>query len=472
TARWGGIFSAGDGTLASSTVSGNNTAGNYADGGGIFAFNSSVTLTHSTVSGNSTAGNYADGGGIRSGNAVTLTSSTVSGNSTTGTGAEGGGIWSYGAVVTLTSSTVSGNSTAGYSAFGGGIFSAAGLFIGGGDVTLINSTVSGNSTTRGNASGGGIFSEGAVTLTSSTVTDNHAYDSNAIGGGIRNFSGAITISHSIVAGNTTGSGVSPDVDPGSGMFSVNFSLIGTGVVPDAGTSGNNVVTNNPMLGALADNGGPTETHALLAGSLAIDMGDLAASPGVGNVPLFDQRGNNFGRVQNGRIDIGAFEVRDTLSADFDNDGFITGFDFLAWQRGFGTPAPLAAKTDGDADNDQDVDGDDLDVWELQYGTAAPLVAAVAAPLVAEPLFTSGELADVALAMSQRETGEGDPQAAAVDELPLAYIAEPHRPSGSATSAGSDSPSTTSSLHDDAEQLSEESSVWEDALDEVFASAFE
>ena len=106
---------------------------------------------------------------------------------------------------------------------------------------------------------------------------------------------------------------------------------------------------------------------------------MVASPGVGDVPLFDQRGNNYGRVQNGRIDIGAFEVRETLSADFDSDGFITGFDFLLWQLGVGTAAPDAVKTDGDADNDLDADHSDLDVWELQYGSAAPIVAVASKP---------------------------------------------------------------------------------------------
>jgi hypothetical protein len=46
---------------------------------------------------------------------------------------------------------------------------------------------------------------------------------------------------------------------------------------------------------------------------------------------------------------------------------IDGFDFLFWQRGYGTPAPLAVKQDGDADNDLDVDVDDLHVWEASFG---------------------------------------------------------------------------------------------------------
>jgi hypothetical protein len=64
---------------------------------------------------------------------------------------------------------------------------------------------------------------------------------------------------------------------------------------------------DPLLGPLADNGGPTLTHSLLAGSPAINAGDLNAKPGIGGVPVYDQRGEPFARVFNGRIDIGAFE---------------------------------------------------------------------------------------------------------------------------------------------------------------------
>jgi M6 family metalloprotease-like protein len=66
---------------------------------------------------------------------------------------------------------------------------------------------------------------------------------------------------------------------------------------------------------------------------------------------------------------------DPPSADFDVDGDVDGADFLAWQRGFGTPMPLATKPDGDADNDTDVDGRDLAVWEGQFGQiVSPLLA--------------------------------------------------------------------------------------------------
>jgi len=68
-----------------------------------------------------------------------------------------------------------------------------------------------------------------------------------------------------------------------------------------------------LLGPLQNNGGPTRTHALLAGSPAIDAGNNAA-----NVD-FDQRGAGFVRIVGASADIGAFEVQ-TVDVIF-SDGF-------------------------------------------------------------------------------------------------------------------------------------------------------
>jgi hypothetical protein len=67
---------------------------------------------------------------------------------------------------------------------------------------------------------------------------------------------------------------------------------------------------DPKLGPLQDNGGPTQTHALLEGSPAIDAGDNT------DAPEFDQRGEGFPRIDpvTGIIDIGAFEFQSESSA--------------------------------------------------------------------------------------------------------------------------------------------------------------
>ena len=218
---YGGGVKGGTITLKGSTVSGNSTAGLDARGGGVYA--SYVMLTNSTVSGNSTGGENARGGGINASAGVTLRQSTISGNSTTGDFAYGGGIYSLEVGVTLTQSTVSGNSTVGLSASGGGIFAL-------GFVTLTNSTISGNSTEGSDAYGGGVYAlfHGA-TITNSTITDNHATYSDATGGGIWNKFGPVTITGSIIAANTAGGG-SPDVAPGIGTPTVEYSLIGDGTI--------------------------------------------------------------------------------------------------------------------------------------------------------------------------------------------------------------------------------------------------
>jgi len=256
-----------------------------------------------------------------------------------------------------------------------------------------------------------------VTLTSSTVTENSAAGA---GGGVYVFdlagAPALTIANSIVAGNTD-DGTAPDLmpDPHS-TLNIDFSLIG---VTDGLTitGGNNLTGTaalplDPLLGVLANNGGPTETHALLVGSPAIDAGNPSI---VFNPAEFDQRGAPFARVADGRIDIGAYELQTVVdSADFDNDNDIDGFDFLTWQRGFGTPS--ASPADGDANNDNSVDAADLSIWESQFGGPAPLAAVgssqvsvssnEATPLVAnEQAVGSNEaLIDAAIAVEWLRNG--------------------------------------------------------------------
>jgi CSLREA domain-containing protein len=296
----GGIFNGGTLTLTNSTVSGNSANGGISFAvGGIFGESGTVTLTNSTVSGNSASGGSNDSiGGIFNFGTLTLTNSTVSGNSASGGSTSVAGIGSQSGTVTLTNSTVSGNS-----ANGGG----SGFYIGGiegaGTITLTNCTVSGNSASGGGSGGsgnsfGGIVSfNGTLTLTNSTVCGNSA---NV--GGVAVSGSAATVTNSIVATNTgtfipiAGYALNNLL----GTATVTFSLLGdtTGTTFAAG-SGNNIISSTPLLGVLGNNGGPTQTIALLPGSPAINAGTATGAP------LTDQRG----RPRVGNVDIGAYEVQ-------------------------------------------------------------------------------------------------------------------------------------------------------------------
>ena len=355
----GGIWARGSVTLTQSTVNGNSTTGGYALGGGIYSREGGVTLTNSTVSGNSTAGSFAGGGGLVAHGNVTLTGSTVSGNRTMGDEASGGGI--SGGTMMLTRSTVSGNSTGGFVAFGGGIAA-------GGPMTLIQSTISGNSTTGSYSDGGGIWAFGNVTLTETTVTNNRVMYATAKGGGVIQGNPALifTISGSIVAGNMLGNNVgvggSDLVKSLSSPLTVNYSLIGTGVTPTSG--GNNVVTNNPLLGPLANNGGPNQTHALLATSPALNAGDPSATG-------FDQRGAPFVRVFDGRADIGAIEMQPpALLGDYNLSQIVEGGDYVLWRKTLGTIG-LPKYSGADGDGDGTIDQDDYGMWRAHFGESLP-----------------------------------------------------------------------------------------------------
>ena len=109
-------------------------------------------------------------------------------------------------------------------------------------------------------------------------------------------------------------------------------------------AGDQQFVTNPMLGPLADNGGPTKTHALLVGSSAIDAGNPAALAGAGGVPFYDQRGPPIGRVSGGRIDIGAVERQPIPAAvfgDYNKNGTVDAADYVVWRKTLGTTFVIA-----------------------------------------------------------------------------------------------------------------------------------
>ena len=288
----GGIYNRGASTLMvdRSTFTGNSA---YLYGGAILS-DGTLIVDRSVFSNNSAA----FGGGINNnqyGNAyatMTVRNSTLVGNSASNSG---GGFYNRG-TLTLESSTLSGNSTQG---FGGGIENFSGT------LTVQNSTLSGNSA----AYGGGIHNWEAGTL----IVNNSTLSSNSdwgYGGGIYT-RGTSTLQNNIVAANLDSYGTAYDID-GVITSSSSHNLIGvdtnlTGI--SHGSNGNQVGTAavpiNPMLGALQDNGGPTATMALLPGSPAFNAGDSSLIPVSVTT---DQRGSGYARIENGTVDIGAYEL--------------------------------------------------------------------------------------------------------------------------------------------------------------------
>jgi hypothetical protein len=325
-----------------------------------------LTLQSLTLSGGSSFG------GLRNSGTVNIKNSIVSGNT-------GPGIFNSGTLTTLTiqNSTISGNTDSGVT----NVY---------GTLTIENSTISGNTT---KFDGGGVYNYGGrLTITNSTISGNTA---NKGGGGVSNFPGcfysgfygtpctdaSLTLNNSLIAGNQAA--VAPELANDSIVNANNFNLFGSN--GNAGVSGftpgpNDIVPSvsvEKILGSLKFNGGPTRTHALVAGSPAIDAGDPGGcSNNSGSLLSTDQRGfarhvdgNNDGTA---RCDIGAVEfgAGSATLMDFDGDGksdiavyrsgiwFVTrsldgGFTSVGW-GGLTQDKPVPKDYDGDGKVDHAV----------------------------------------------------------------------------------------------------------------------
>jgi len=215
----------------------------------------------------------------------------------------GGAIFNLGSgLLTVTNSTITDNEVSGY---GGGIASSSSAAL----TTLRNVTVSGNRA-DGEAGGLGAAANAQFDLNNVTVTANTADADNAgggDGGGIFVSSNFFDLANSIVAGNTDASGGAPDCSSAAPVNTAGYNLLGTATGCNfMGTVGD-IVGPTPLLGPLVVNGGSTSTHALLAGSPALNAANPAA-PGSSATACAtsDQRGT--ARPQEGRCDIGAFEL--------------------------------------------------------------------------------------------------------------------------------------------------------------------
>ncbi len=263
-------------SIINSTISGNiaTTGG----GGGLVINTFGISTIASTSIVNNTAALGGGGLYISGTGPVTVANSTISSN-TTNCCVAGGILHSGSGELILRNSTVSGNTVSNGDA--GGIFVS-----GAGPLTATNTTVSNN--IAGN-NGGGIFNYGLLTLTNVTLSRNEA----SIGGGIYNFTltGSSILRNTILDNNAGGNCNATITSAGHNLDSGN----------SCGFSGpNDLIDTNPLLGPLSNNGGSTLTHALLAGSPAIDAADPTTFPAT------DQRGVT--RPQGAGPDIGAYEL--------------------------------------------------------------------------------------------------------------------------------------------------------------------
>lgn len=201
------------------------------------------------------------------------------------TSESGAGLYNNSGTVIATNSLFDGNTAV---TDGGGIYSAGATA----DLTVINVTLSSNSA---GDQGGGLYNAKDTELRSVTITSNTSV--NQGGGVYESGASAITsVQNSIIASNTSTGTTSEDVN---GSFtSLDNNLIGN-TTGGTGWGVSDMQNVNPLMNALADNGGPLLTHSLQTGSPAINGGSAT------NAPMIDQRGY---RRTDGSIDIGAFEV--------------------------------------------------------------------------------------------------------------------------------------------------------------------
>ena len=315
-----------------------------AKGGGL-RVNGDLTLTGSEVSGNtSTAATGVVGAGISSGGDLVIDSSTVSANHVDAPDdantddLRGGGIAAQAGSISIVDSTIANNEVNALDpsdTAGGGALFAQSV-----SVTITDSTVSGNSVDHvgGISVAGGVFFNDAAPLHFLKVQNStfSANSSQLQGGAMQVFDGISGVKSSTFSQNISGSGKAIVFDDSSDPFS--SVQIGGTILSDGGTSecagadalttngfnidrGNSCAltgtgdlqnTNTNLLG-LTDNGGPTQTHALPAGSLALDRIPIASCTQIDTTPLTtDQREAPRGFDEDGdgiaECDVGAYEL--------------------------------------------------------------------------------------------------------------------------------------------------------------------
>ncbi len=285
----GAIMNLGNLTIDNSAIISNTANG---VGGGIYNYSfGSITMTNSLVNDNTAVG--IQGGGIHTRRPLNLTDVTVSGNSAP---SFGGGIYFIEETAVFNNVTISNNESA----------AGSGLFAQSGTITMTNSTVSGNVASNNNS---GVYVSGSsvsLAIINSTIANNSRTGSNGTGwNGLTGANSAtVTLLNTIIADNQeTQCQTNANWTSNGNNLASDYSCDLHGAGDQEGV--------DPLLGALADNGGSTLTHALQPGSPAIDAGTNTECPAT------DQRG--IARPYDGdndntaTCDIGAFEAEHQLT---------------------------------------------------------------------------------------------------------------------------------------------------------------
>lgn len=306
--RGGGIYNSyANATLAHVRFEQNEA--NY--GGGVFSEGGSLTVANGLFLQN--RGSPAGGGLFNLGTSPSIDRVTFQQNYETGTtaAAKGAAIYNDASSPSITNSTFSqnyGQSIVSFWGSGGGIYNTNGS-----SPSLTNVTATGNRASNG----GFMYNDGGgATIKNLTATGNTA----DLGGALYNSSSSPSLTNVTFSGNTAGFGGAiynftsnpssvnaiywGDTAPSGGPEM--YSLFGTPVIDHSVVQGacpgtcTSIITADPLLGALGNNGGPTQTMALGAGSSALDAGTNSGCPST------DQRG--VARPQGTICDIGAYEV--------------------------------------------------------------------------------------------------------------------------------------------------------------------
>lgn len=398
------IANSGTLTIQNSIVRGNTQNSNSAgiDNSG------TLTIRDSTIADNDSQGGSSGVISNGAGGTATLLNCTVSGNLASGVG----GIANSG-TITLQQCTISGNSGPG---FVGGVSN-------GGTMSLQNCTISSN--IGGQA--GGVYNDvdASLKMENCTVTLNRA----SVGiGGFENesFFGA-TLHNTIVVDNFRGAGTmrsdifaTVPVDPNCSNNLIGVLEVFTPSGLADGENGNQVGVTDVGLGPLASNGGATLTHALLAGSPAIEAGTNAKIPpdafdldgdGIFAEPIpFDQRGTGFSRIVGTTVDIGAYESLAPLPGDYNRNGIVEAADYTVWRDTLGQSG-LAQFSGADGDGSGSIGQGDYDVWREHFGqtlaTGLGAGAGVASSAIADSALEIGEPVAVTGATAGATKSESD-----------------------------------------------------------------